>query len=94
MSGYNLILSRNQEVGIIYRNIYFLNDVFNDIEDDYNIIRLVNSKINKFIIFVTYIPPNEEHDNRLSLLIEKLMLLIRRYNNLKLVLFGDLNKIL
>jgi len=91
MSNYNLILSRKQEVGIIYKNIYFLNDVFNDIEDDYNIIRLVNSKINKFIIFVTYIPPNEEHDNRLSLLIEKLMLLKRRYNNLKLVLFGDLN---
>ena len=91
MSGYNLILSRNQEVGIIYRNIYFLNDVFNDIEDDYNIIRLVNSKINKFIIFVAYIPPNEEHNNRLSLLIEKLLLLKRRYNNLKLVLFGDLN---
>ena len=91
MSGYNLILSRNQEVGIIYRNIYFLNDVFSDIEDDYNIIRLVNSKMNKFIIFVTYIPPNEEHDNRLSLLIEKLILLKRRYNNLKLVLFGDLN---
>ena len=54
MSGYNLILSRNQEVGMIYRNIYFLNDIFNDIEDDYNIIRLVNSKINKFIIFITY----------------------------------------
>jgi len=91
MSGYNLILSRNQEVGMIYRNLYFLNDVFNDIEDDYNIIRLVNSKINKFIIFVTYIPPNEEHDNRLSLLIEKLMLLKRRYNNLKLVVIGYLN---
>ena len=28
MSGYNLILSDNQEVGIIYKNIYYLNDCF------------------------------------------------------------------
>ena len=90
-SGYNLILSSNQEVGIIYINIFFLNDIFNEIEDDSNIIRLVNSKTNKFIIYATYIPPNQEHDNRLSLLIEKLILLKRRYNNLRLVLFGDLN---
>ena len=60
-------------------------------EDDYNIIRLVNSKTNKFIIFVTYLPPNQEHDNRLSTLIEKLMSFKRRYNNLRLILFGDLN---
>ena len=26
MSGYNLILSDKQEVGIIYKNIYYLND--------------------------------------------------------------------
>ena len=60
-------------------------------EYDYNIKRLVNSKTNKFIIYETYISPNQEHDNRLSLLIEKLLLLKRRYNNLRLVLFGDLN---
>ena len=27
MSGYNLILSRNQKLGNIYRKIYFLNDI-------------------------------------------------------------------
>lgn len=41
MSGYNLILSDNQEVGRIYKKIYYLNYCFKDIEDNYNIIRLV-----------------------------------------------------
>ena len=91
MSGYNLILSDNQEVGIIYKNIYYLNDCFKDIEDNYNIIRLVNTTKYKFIIYVTYLPPNEEHNNKISELIEKLLLIQRRYNNLKLILFGDLN---
>ena len=71
MSGYNLILSDNQEVGIIYKIIYYLNDCFKDIEDNYNIIRLVNTTKYKFIIYVTYLPPNEEHNNKISELIEK-----------------------
>ena len=91
MSGYNLILSDKQEVCIIYKNIYYLNDCFKDIEDNYNIIRLVNTTKYKFIIYVTYLPPNEEHNNKISELIEKLLLLKKRYNNLRLILFGDLN---
>ena len=59
MSGYNLMLSDNQEVGIIYKNIYYLNDSFKDIEDNYNIIRLVNTTKYKFIIYVIYLPTNE-----------------------------------
>ena len=91
MSGYNLILSYNQEVGIIYKNIYYLNYCFMDIEDNYNIIRLVNTTKYIFIIYVTYLSPNNEHNNKISELIEKLLLLRKRYNNLKLILFGDLN---
>ena len=64
-----------QEVGIICKNIYFLNDCFKDIEDNYNIIRLVNTTKYKFIIYVTYLPPNEEHNNKISELIEKLLLI-------------------
>ena len=90
MSGYNLILSDNQEVGIIYKNIYYLNDCFKDIEDNYNIIRLVNTTKYKIIIYVTYLPQNEEHNNKISELIEKLLLIQRRYNNLRLILCGDL----
>ena len=84
MSGYNLILSDNQEVGIIYKNIYYLNDCFKDIEDNYNIIRLVNTTKYNFIIYVTYLPPNNKHNNKISELIEKLFLLQKRYNNFKI----------
>ena len=75
----------------IYKNIYYLNDFFKDIEDNYNIIRLVKTTKYNFIIYVTYLPPNNEHNNKISELIEKLLVLQKRYNNLRLILFGDLN---
>jgi len=54
-------------------------------------IRLINATKYNFIIFLTYLPPNNEHNNKISELIEKLLLLRKRYNNLKLILFSDLN---
>ena len=80
MSGYNLILSDNQEVGIIYKNIYYLNDCFKDIEDNYNIIRLANTTKYNFIIYVTNLPPNIEHNYKISELIEKLLLFYIIFN--------------
>ena len=92
MSGYNLILSDNPEVGIIYKNIYYLNDSFKHIENNYNIIRLVNTTKYNFIIYFAYLSSNDEHNNKISELIEKKLLLSRkRYSGLKLILFCDLN---
>jgi len=45
----------------------------------------------KFIIYSTYLPPNEEHNYRIQQLIQRLKLLRYKYNNLILKLFGDLN---
>ena len=42
MSGYKLKLSDNNEVGLLYRDIYYLNDVCKNIEDNYNMIKMVN----------------------------------------------------
>ena len=42
MSGYKLKLSEKEEVGI--KDIYYLNKCFSDIEDEYNVIRMGNSK--------------------------------------------------
>jgi hypothetical protein len=42
MSGYNLELSDKNKVGIIYRNIYYLNKSCVELEDKYNMIRTVN----------------------------------------------------
>ena len=44
----------------MYKDIYCLNNCFSDIEDDYNLIRLVNKKGKKFIMCSTNLPPNEE----------------------------------
>ena len=91
IKGYKLELSNKQEVGIIYKDIYYLNNCFTNIEDDYNLIRMANTKGGNFILFCTYLPPNEEHNYRLQELIQRLKLLRYKYNNLTLVLFGDLN---
>ena len=61
--------------------------MFQCIEDECNIIR----KGANFIIYSTSLPPNNEHTYRLQELIDRLKLLRRKYNNLTLVLFGDLN---
>ena len=52
---------------------------------------LRNTKRGNFILYCTYLPPNEEHNYRLQKLMQKLQLLRYKYNNLTLVLFGDLN---
>ena len=58
---YKLELSNKQEVGIIHKDIYYLNNCFNVLED--NLIRMANTKGGNFIIFSTYLPPNEEHSH-------------------------------
>ena len=62
-----------------------------DIEDNYNMIRMVNTNKGNLIIYCVYIPPGEEHNKRTNELIEKLLLLKRNYKSLSLILFGDLN---
>ena len=91
MSGYKLELSDNNEVGILYKDIFYLNKSFEELEDNYNIIRMANTNNGNLIIYCTYILPGNEHDNRLNELIEKLLLLKRNYHSLSLILFGDLN---
>ena len=91
MSGYKLELSDNNEVGLLYRDIYYLNDVCKNIEDNYNMIKMVNTTEGKLILYCTYLPPGEGHNMRIKELIDKLLLLKRRYKSLSLILFGDLN---
>lgn len=57
ISNYKSEFSDEQEVGIIYKNIYFLDSPFKDSEDDYNLIKLANTKIGRLIIWATYLPP-------------------------------------
>ena len=91
MSGYKLELSDNNEVGILYRDIYYLNDVYKNIEDNYNMIKMINTTKGKLILYCAYLPPGEGHNMRIKELIDKLLLLKRRYKSLSLILFGDLN---
>ena len=81
MSGYKLELSDNNEVAILYKDIFYLNKSFEELEDNYNIIRMANTNNGNLIIYCTYIPPGNEHDNRLNELIEKLLLLKRNYHS-------------
>ena len=71
-------LLNEKEVGIIYKDIYY----FTDIENDYNLIRMKIKKDENFIIYYTYLPPNEEHNYRIQQLIQRLKLLRYKYNNL------------
>jgi hypothetical protein len=43
ISGYKTEFSPNQEVGIIYKSCYYLDSNFKEFEDNYNLIKLVNT---------------------------------------------------
>ena len=49
MSGYKIDLSNNKEVGIIYRDIYYLNNISDDLEDEYSLIIVENTINGNFI---------------------------------------------
>ena len=53
-------------------------------------IRMANTINGNLIIYCVYIPPGNEHDKRLSELIDKLLILKRNYQSLTLILYGDL----
>ena len=91
MSGYKLELSNNNEVGIIYKDIYQLNNVYQNLEDNYNMIKMVNTNEGKLIIYCVYAPPGDEHNVRIKELIDKLIILKRTYKSLSLILSSDLN---
>ena len=91
MSGYKLELLDNNKVGILYRDIYYLNDACKNIEDNYNMIKMVNTTEGNLILYCTYLSPGEGHNIRIKELIDKFLLLKRRYKSLYLILFGDLN---
>ena len=71
ISGYKTEFSPNQEVGIIYKNCYYLDSNFKEFEDNYNLIKLVNTLKGMLILWVTYLPPGENHPYLIQNLIKK-----------------------
>ena len=91
ISGYKTEFSPNQEVGIIYKSCYYLDSNFKEFEDNYNLIKLVNTLKGMLILWVTYLPPGENHENLIQNLIEKITRIKSIYNTINIILFGDLN---
>ena len=54
-------------------------------------IKMVNTTEGKLILYCAYLPPYEGHNMRIKELIDKLLLLKRRYKSLYLILFCDLH---
>ena len=91
ISGYKTEFSPNQEVGIIYKNCYYLDSNFKEFEDNYNLIKLVNTLRGMLLLWVTYLPPGEKHENLIENLIEKIKRIKSIYETINVILFGDLN---
>ena len=91
ISGYKTEFSPNQEVGIIYKNCYYLDSNFKEFEDNYNLIKLVNTLKGMLLLWVTYLPPGENHENLIENLIEKITRIKSIYETINVILFGDLN---
>ena len=91
ISGYKTEFSSNQEVGIIYKSCYYLDSIFKEFEDNYNLIKLVNTLKGMLILWVTYLPPGENHEYLTQTLIEKITRIKSIYKTINIILFGDLN---
>ena len=91
ISGYKTEFSPNQEVGIIYKSCYYLDSIFKEFEDNYNLIKLVNTLKGMLILWVTYLPPGENHEYLTQNLIEKITRIKSVYKTINIILYGDLN---
>ena len=91
ISGYKTEFSPNQEVGIIYKNCYYLDSNFKEFEDNYNLIKLVNTLKGMLLLWVTYLPPGDNHENLIDNLIEKIIRIKSIYETLNIIIYGDLN---
>ena len=91
ISEYKTEFSPNQEVGIIYKNCYYLDSNFKEFEDNYNLIKLVNTLKGMLLLWVTYLPPGDNHENLIENLIEKIIRIKSIYETINIILFGDLN---
>ena len=91
ISGYKTEFSPNQEVGIIYKNCYYLDSNFKEFEDNYNLIKLVNTLKGMLLLWVTYLPLGENHENLIENLIEKIKRIKSIYETINVIIFGDLH---
>lgn len=93
ISNYKFEFSDKQEVGIIYKDIYFLDSSFKELKDVYNLIKLVNAKMGRLILCPTYLPPIKAHDILIKEFINKIKDLnnrYNRYNNLNMFLLKEI----
>jgi len=89
-TGYSM-LNNGVKTGVIHKSCYNLFKILEYMWDEYNIIAQINSKGSNIIIYTVYLPPNDKKDELVNKLIENLRIIRQRYNNLKLILYGDFN---
>ena len=90
-ANYKSIFTANKEVGIIYKKELQVDKISNSFNDDYNLVCRVNTQKGSFIIYITYNPPNDGHVDKRKKIIDNLREINKKYSDLKLILFGDLN---
>ena len=78
------------KLNFLYKNCFYLDSNFKEFEDNYNLIKLVNKLKGILIVWVTYLPPGENHPYLIQNLIEKITRIKAIYDTINIILFGVL----
>jgi hypothetical protein len=76
---------------IIHKSDYVVHNALQEMNDDYNLIRRVDTDRGNIILYCAYMAPDELKDVRLDGLVTRLEVIKNKYNDLSLVLFADFN---
>ena len=88
------ICSFSNKIGIIYNKKYSIFKILENLNDEYNLISLIDSKNEynfKYILYCVYLPPNDKHNILIDDFLNKVNMIYNRYKNCKLIIFGDFN---
>ena len=96
-NGYNVVSTHKTigdgkgKVALMYSVRFSVHPILQELHNEYNLICKCNSDKGSVIIYVVYLPPDEEHNSNLHELKHRLRTIRQRYSDMALILFGDLN---
>ena len=86
------ILSKSEKTALIFNKLYGVHLIMENLNDENNLIAKVTCDGNvTFILYCVYLTPGDNHELLLNDFLNKCLAVRRRYDKIKMIIFGDFN---